>query len=86
VPSVEAFDPAKPTSANQAPFKALTFKADGKTDEPLRLWTGDILMDLERRQALKMIVKGDMLFVEAGGFSEKNPLGWKSPLAVLKRK
>ena len=85
VPSVEAFDPAKPTSANQAPFKALTFKADGKTDAPLWLWTGDILMDLERRQALKMIVKGDMLFVEAGGFNEKNPVGWTSPLVAMKK-
>jgi hypothetical protein len=33
-----------------------------------------------------MTVKGDHLFLEAGGFSEKNPIGWKSPLVVMKRK
>ena len=54
--------------------------------EPLRLWTGDTLMDLEKLQVLKMTVKGDYLFIEEGGFSDKNPVGWKSPLMVLKRK
>jgi hypothetical protein len=33
-----------------------------------------------------MTVKGDYLFIEAGGFSEKNPVGWKSSLVVLKKK
>jgi hypothetical protein len=33
-----------------------------------------------------MMVKGDYLYIEAGGFSAKNPVGWKSPLVVLKRK
>jgi len=26
----------------------------------------------------------DYLFVEAGGFNEKNPMGWESPLLVMK--
>jgi hypothetical protein len=91
VPAVEAFDPAKPVDANKAPFKEITFKDDGKTDEPLRLWTGDLLMDLGSGvytplQALKMTLKGDNLFIEAGGFSDKNPVGWKSQLVVLKKK
>jgi hypothetical protein len=90
-PSIEAFDPAKPVDANRAPFKAITFKEGGKTDDPLRLWTGDVLMDLGSGiytplQALQMTVKSDILFVEAGGFSEKNALGWKCPLVVLKKK
>jgi hypothetical protein len=36
-------------------------------------------------QALKMTVKGDNLFLESGGFSDKNPVGWKSALVVMKR-
>jgi hypothetical protein len=90
VPAIESFDPAKPVNANQSPFKSLTFKPNGTTDEPLRLWTGDTLLDLQSEvhrplSALKMTVQGDHLFVESGGFSEKNPVGWKSPLIVLQR-
>jgi|688.fasta_scaffold212492_3 hypothetical protein len=51
-----------------------------------RFWSGDTLLDLARLEALKMTVKDDYLFIEAGGFSAKNPLGWKSPLVVMKRK
>ena len=61
-------------------------KVNGKTGDPLRLWSGGILMDLEMRQALKMTVKGDHLFVETGGFSDRNPVGWKPLLVVMKKK
>jgi len=37
-------------------------------------------------QALKLTLKGEYLFLEAGGFSDKNPVGWKSPLVVMKKK
>jgi hypothetical protein len=47
-------------------------------------------MDLDGFQALKMMPKtiggSEYLFIEAGGFSDKNPVGWKSPLLVLKKK
>ncbi|MFN9026686.1 MAG: hypothetical protein ACK5VX_10900, partial [Akkermansiaceae bacterium] len=46
VPSVDVFDPAKPVDANKAPFKEITFKEGGKTDDGLRMWTGDTLLDL----------------------------------------
>ncbi|MFM8470774.1 MAG: DUF6288 domain-containing protein, partial [Limisphaerales bacterium] len=85
VPAIEAFDPAQPAGANNAPFKEITFKDGGKTDDALRLWTGDMLLNLEGRQALKMTVKGDHLFIESGGFSDKNPVGWKSPFVVMKK-
>ena len=45
-----------------------------------------MLLELEQRQALRITVKGEYLFIEAGGFSDKNPVGWKSLLAVLKKK
>ncbi len=85
VPSVETFDPAKPTDAHRAPFKEIAFNNDGSTSNPLRFWTGDTVIDLEKLQALKMTVKNDHLFIEAGGFSNRNPVGWKSPMIVMKR-
>jgi hypothetical protein len=39
----------------------------------------------EKLQALKMIAKDEHLFIEAGGFSGINPVGWKSPLIVMKK-
>jgi hypothetical protein len=85
VPNIEAFDPAKPTDAGRAPFKEISFTNDGMTSNPLRRWTGDTLIDLDKSQALKMTVKNDHLFIEAGGFSDRNPLGWKSPIVVMKK-
>ena len=80
---VKRLNPGRP------PFRSITFKDGGKTDDLLRIWSGDILMDLARNQALKMTLKtigeNDYLFVEAGGFSKRNPVGWKPPLYVLKR-
>ena len=86
VQSPDDFDPAKPVNANSAPFKAVRFQEQGLTDSAAMIWSSDTLMDLDRYQALKMTVKGDHLFIEAGGFSEENPIGWKSPLVVMKRK
>lgn len=86
VPSIEAFDPSKPVDAGRSPFKELSIDNDGKTNSPLRYWTGNTLIDMEKFQALKMTLKNDHLFIEAGGFNEKNPVGWRSPLIVLKRK
>jgi len=85
VPALEDFTPAKRGDINGAPFKQISFKDGGTTDASAFIWSGNILMDLNRYQALQMTVKGDHLFIEAGGFSEKNPVGWKSPLVVLKR-
>jgi len=90
VPAIDAFDPAKPVDANRAPIKAITVKEGGLTDSAALIWSGETLMDLDRYHALKMTSKtiggGEYLFVEAGGFSDKNPVGWKSPLIVMKRK
>lgn len=60
------------------------------TDLTSFLWSGDILMDLDRSQALKITPKSidgsNFLFIEAGGFDPKNPIGWKSQQMVLKCK
>ena len=85
VPSIEAFDPAKPVDAGRAPFKELAFSDDGKTNSTLRYWSGDTLIDMEKLQALKMTIKGEHLFIESGGFNARNQVGWKSPIVVMKR-
>lgn len=89
VPTFDAFDPAKPVDANRAPFKEITFKDEGLTGSGTLIWSGDILMDLGRFEALKMtprkIGDAEYLFIEAGGFSAQNKVGWKSPLIVMKK-
>jgi len=90
VETLDEFDPGKPANANRAPFKEITLKDGGLTDSEARTWSGDTLMDLDRYQALKMTLKtiagSEYLFIEAGGFSSKNPPGWQSPLMVMKQK
>jgi hypothetical protein len=79
----------KTTKPGRFNLSGITFKDQGMTDDAFRIWSGDTLMDLSRYQALKMTFKtlggSDYLFIEAGGFSEKNAEGWKSPRYVLKR-
>ena len=89
VQAIDEFTPDKKMDARRAQIKGVTFKDQGKTGDVQWIWSGDVLMDLNRYQALKMTVKtiggGDYLFIEAGGFSEKNPVGWRSPWCVMKR-
>jgi hypothetical protein len=53
------------------------------------LITRNILIDIDRSQALKITPKTiggtDYLFIEAGGFAPKKPAAWQSPLMVMKR-
>ena len=67
----------------------MTFKDNSQTDKALWIWSGNTLMDLDRYQALKMTVRkidgSDYLFIEAGGFSNRNPAGWQSPWYVMQR-
>ena len=75
--------------ANQL-FSAISFKEGGKTESPERIWSGDILMDLNSSQALRITAKKmngeDVLLIENGGFNVKGGADWKAPLLVLKRK
>ena len=83
------FNPAKPKEANRAPIQTLNLKPDGSTDNSLRIWSGDTLMDLRKNEALQMRIESlngtDYLFIECGGFQTKNGNTWKSPWFVLKR-
>jgi hypothetical protein len=91
VAEIAELDPSKKARRpRRPPFSAMTFKDGGKTGDLTWIWSGDVLMDLNRYQALKMEVKtiggGEYLFIEAGGFSTRNKPGWKSPWYVMKRK
>jgi len=86
VATMEAFTPAAKLRPNPLLPAKLTFAENGRTDDPLLYYTGDILMHLNSNQALQMNVVNDYLFIEAGGFSAKNPVGWKSPWIVRRRK
>jgi hypothetical protein len=90
VRTIEEFTPDKRMNPRGARIAGLSFKNNGQTDSMTRLWSGDTLMDLIRYEALKMKIKEidgeDYLFIEAGGFSSRNPVGWQSPWYVLKRR
>ncbi len=89
VPTAEEFTPKMKTDIKRSPLKTLTVKDGGTTDQGMLIWSGDTLMDLTRFQALRMSTRKiegeDYLFIEIGGFSQRNPPTWKSPLVVLKR-
>jgi hypothetical protein len=89
LPAGEEFNPAKRADLKGIPYKQITFKAGGTTDSTGMFWSGDLLMDLGKLQALKITPRTvggtDYLFIEAGGFNENNPPTWKSPVVVLKR-
>ena len=90
VPEIAGFNPEKPTKAKKPPFSSITFSDGSETSEPVWIWSGKQLFDLEGYQALQIETRkfGDTeyLFIEAGGFSTRNKPEWKSTHYVLQRK
>jgi hypothetical protein len=90
VASPDEYDPKARPEARGIQLKEITFKENGRTGDPLKIYSGDTLMDLLHNQALKMTLKTidgtDYLFVESGGFHEKHGSEWKSTWHVMKRK
>ncbi|MBI1337750.1 MAG: hypothetical protein GC164_12420 [Phycisphaera sp.] len=90
VNTLDEFNPAKPINANRAAIRQLEFKPEGRTDDPLLIWTGQTLLNLKANQALAMRIQNiagvDYLLVEQGGFNAKNGPDWKSPLIVMARR
>ena len=88
VVEIADFDPAKKARhVRNAPFSTITLEDGGRTSEPTWAWSGEILMDLGRYQALEMrwrqVGDAEYVFVEAGGFSKRHKPGWKSRWLVL---
>ncbi len=89
VKTIDEFTPDRRLNPRGAKIAGINFKDNGETDNATRLWSGDTLMDLTRYEALKMKIRSinddDYLFIEAGGFSTRNPADWKPNLYVMKR-
>ena len=88
VVATEEFDPAKKSGRARNPlFNTISFNENGSTNDVNWIWSADMLMDLNRYQALKITPKtlaGNLyLFIEAGGFGTRNKPGWKPKLLVL---
>jgi hypothetical protein len=70
-------------------LKYLNLKENGSTDNPMRFWTGDLLVDHVVGDALKMTIERvegrEYLFVEEGGFGPGKKEGWKPRLYVMVR-
>jgi hypothetical protein len=91
VAKVDEFEPGVDLKdGGKAPLAGISLKAEGKTEKPLVVWTGDTLVDLDKYQALKIELANlngnDYLFIESGGFGGKKPEDWTSPWTVFKRK
>lgn len=89
VPTIAEFNSGRRKSTRGARFTNITFEDQGDTDDLTRLWSGEILLDLNRYESLKMKIEviddEEYLFIEAGGFSTRNPVGWQSPWYVLQK-
>lgn len=90
VPAIDAFNPAaKPGDTRRAPLQAVALNEDGFTNHSDFFWSGDHLVNVATSEALQMKTKTidgkDYLFIEAGGFNEKNPASWISSWTVLTR-
>lgn len=86
--TIETFNPAaKPVAPRQPIATALQLSENGETGHSLLLWTGSHLLDLSTYQALKAQTKTigekEFLFIQAGGFSNKQKPGWESPWLVF---
>lgn len=90
VESIEEFTGDIKKKILKLPFETISFNSQGKTSVQDYVWTGNILIALEKTEALAMTPKtinGKLyLFVESGGFGVKNPKGWQSPLFVMEKK
>ncbi len=62
---------------------------DLSTSDPLLVWTGPMLLDANRKEALAVehaqVDGKDYLFIQAGGFDAEHPVDWTSPWLVFER-
>ncbi len=72
------------------PFDQIEIHDGVRTSNPLLLWTGTRLLDVDRREALAVehhAIDGKaFLFVELGGFSPDRAPGWQPPWLVFEKR
>lgn len=71
------------------PFSSLSFKDEGKTQDPFIMYSGDSLLDIKTRSSLKITPKDvggtTFLFIEVGDFHPNNKDRWKPSYYVLEK-
>ncbi len=92
VKEIRDFDPSSPQRPSRGwrpPVEEITLENDLYTGDPLFIWTGAKLLDIERLEALSVQqdrVRGtDYLFIQRGGFSPDHEAGWTSPWLVFEK-
>lgn len=89
VKTLDEFDPEKRLNPRSVKLGSMDFRTDGSTNSVTHIWSGNMLMDLTKYEALRMVVRQfngvDYLFVEAGGFHENKGPDWRPAWYVLKR-
>jgi hypothetical protein len=90
VNDISEFDPTKkPGHIRNQPFTTITLKDGAKTSDQTWAWSDKMLMNLNRYEALKMVLKKiggtEYLFVETGDFTTRHKPGWKPRWFVMKR-
>jgi hypothetical protein len=72
------------------PFKNLSFKNDGRTQDPFIYYSKGFLVDIKTNAALKMTPKkienSQFLFIEVGDFHPNSKDKWKPSYYVLEKK
>ncbi len=90
VDAPEGFDPAAMAGPAVRPFDGVAFEDNGSTDSLDRFWSGDMLMNVVTKEAVRIdashIGRTGHLLIEAGGFDPGHPKGWTSPWLVLERR
>lgn len=93
VANIEDFDPQRqqhPSRRWQPVLREIDLTDDLRTSNPLFVWTGTKLLDVQRKQALqvehKTVQDQPYLFIEAGGFNPDRPVGWTAPWLVFEKK
>ncbi len=92
VQEIRDFDPdsrQRPGRGWNPPFEEIELADDLRTSHPLLVWTGTMLLDAGRKEALAVehaqVDGKDYLFIEAGGFDPEHPGDWTSPWLVFEK-
>ncbi len=92
VQSIRDFDPDSrqhPQRGWRPHIKEITLSNDLHTGDPLLVWTGTKLLDVQRAEALSVaheqVNDKQYLFIERGGFSPDHQTGWTSPWLVFEK-
>ncbi len=90
VQQIADFEPGslkRPSSDWRPALSEIELENDLATSDPLIVWTGSALLDVQRKEALAVqhaqVHGKDYLFIQAGGFSPDHPEDWTSPWLVF---